>query len=523
MKEFLPKRWQRVFLPGGVFLFSVFILGFNLGSFESFIFSDELLYIRITHDMLTQENWLTPTLEGKPAFYKPPLLYWLILLSYKVFGFSLFSARLPSVLFSSLNILLTFFFAKKLFGKGGIISASLLISSLGTLRYSRFAIMEPALAFFITLSLYLIYLAEKKIWVILGLTLLGIASLLKGPIGLVIPLLIIIVYYIFSRQVKKLFSPVFLVGLGISLIIGMFWHLLMVQKYGSEFWNFFFLREHLGKFTSPKKPIYGFLIGFLFLLLPWTFYFLAGSLNFLYRKLYQNRSFLFLSLWIAFSLGIFLLPANKGIHWSFLVLSPACLLIEGTLTRFPQDGFFKGASFLTRVGIILLGLVLALLAFIFLELKIKVFVFFSCLLLGLSGVFFKLPLSAILVALSLTGVNQVVVPLTSPAFFPKGKEKLLLEAPLYVYKLPPGFYLFIAKKKVIPIHRPQKLRKVLEQGARVIIEENALREITYPYKILLTWPKWKAYAKGEEIWKAIKARDQTFLYQKVYLIERRER
>ena len=60
------------------------------------------LGLRTPMEMIEGDHWLVPFLDGAPRIRKPPLLYWATRISYEIFGISLASARLVTVLFAAL-------------------------------------------------------------------------------------------------------------------------------------------------------------------------------------------------------------------------------------------------------------------------------------------------------------------------------------------------------------------------------------------------------------------------------------
>ncbi len=55
---------------------------------------EEARYAEIPREMLAEGRWLVPVLHGEDYFQKPPLLYWLVMLSYQAFGVHDWAARL---------------------------------------------------------------------------------------------------------------------------------------------------------------------------------------------------------------------------------------------------------------------------------------------------------------------------------------------------------------------------------------------------------------------------------------------
>jgi len=90
---------------------------------------DEKRYIQSTKEMVESGDYITPRYHGKLRFQKPILFYWLILLSYKVFGVGLYSARFPSIIAAVLNAALIYLLGKDLFNKKAGIFAMLALST----------------------------------------------------------------------------------------------------------------------------------------------------------------------------------------------------------------------------------------------------------------------------------------------------------------------------------------------------------------------------------------------------------
>src|SRR6202008_1592092 len=78
---------------------------------------DEGRYAEIPREMLARGEWIVPYLQGEPYLDKPPLLYWLVGLSYRVFGVQDWAARLIPALAVHASILLTYFFGARMLGE----------------------------------------------------------------------------------------------------------------------------------------------------------------------------------------------------------------------------------------------------------------------------------------------------------------------------------------------------------------------------------------------------------------------
>src|SRR5229473_8444464 len=61
---------------------------------------------QIARNMLSSGDWVTARLDGVAYLEKPPLIYWMIAISYKVFGVHDWAARIP-IVFSTIALCFT--------------------------------------------------------------------------------------------------------------------------------------------------------------------------------------------------------------------------------------------------------------------------------------------------------------------------------------------------------------------------------------------------------------------------------
>src|SRR2546425_1510384 len=108
--------------------FCGFLFFFGLAHF-GLVGADEPRYAQIAREMLVRQDWITPTLDGKPWLEKPALYYWQAMLAYRIFGVSDWAARLPSAADAVFMGLAGFFFLWRfppaLRLGGGLMTASL--------------------------------------------------------------------------------------------------------------------------------------------------------------------------------------------------------------------------------------------------------------------------------------------------------------------------------------------------------------------------------------------------------------
>src|SRR2546430_6473616 len=93
--------------------FCGFLFFFGLAHF-GLVGADEPRYAQIAREMLARQDWITPTLDGKPWLEKPALYYWQAMLAYRIFGVSDWAARLPSAGVGGFNGGVVYFFFRRL-------------------------------------------------------------------------------------------------------------------------------------------------------------------------------------------------------------------------------------------------------------------------------------------------------------------------------------------------------------------------------------------------------------------------
>src|SRR5262249_50726586 len=161
-------------------------------------------------EMLESGNWVVPTFNGKLRVDKPALLYWLQLGAYEVFGVNEFAARLPSALAALTTVLLAYELGRRTFGSAstGLLGGLIPASSVAFCAAARFANPDALLNLFTVLSLLLFWLGYSRggrLWFVPPAVSMGLAVLAKGPVGVVLPLTVIGLFLLWTRQLRRLF------------------------------------------------------------------------------------------------------------------------------------------------------------------------------------------------------------------------------------------------------------------------------------------------------------------------------
>ncbi len=137
-----------------IFVACVFL--FLIGNWASTLFDrDEGWYAAISREMLVSGDYLTPTYNGKPFLEKPPLPYWLMAGSMRLFGANAFGARFPSAIAGAGACVMLFLLARSMFDrKTALASAAVFATSFLTLFVMRAALTDSFLVFLLLLSFY---------------------------------------------------------------------------------------------------------------------------------------------------------------------------------------------------------------------------------------------------------------------------------------------------------------------------------------------------------------------------------
>lgn len=373
-----------------ILIFCVSLFSFGARDLSLEFKGDENFYFESAKGMLETQDLVTPRYMGEERFQKPILFYWLILSSFRVFGVSWLAARLPSILFGAFLAVLIFAISN-LFFKDRIIGLSAALFSATTplyYRYARLAVPDMALVFFMTLALYYFARSYKdsgdRKARLLFFAALAFAVLIKGPVGLLVPLFIVGIFCLIKRE-RVFGAGSILTGLVIFALIAGPWFYLIYRIHGGSYVSHVWSREILQRLGGGYGGhfIIGYFKGLCFYIsalitkfLPYSLFLPVAFINSF--AVLSNRhpdrhgegersAHLFLILWLAVVLVFFSLIAEKR-AWYLLALSPAVSILIGIAFRNAvfDKKFFLKPSFKTPYLITLIVIAIATLVFIFL-------------------------------------------------------------------------------------------------------------------------------------------------------------
>ena len=263
MQPLTPAKrvWLLIFLAVIAFYF------YGLGHMP-FVGPDEPRYAQVAREMFLRGDLVTPTLGGHTWFEKPPLLYWMMMVSFRLFGVSEWSARLGPALSGLLTVFAVFWAGRRVCRASiehqltGLApwSAIIAASTLGIIVFSRgvgFDIVVTmttawALSFFLVSELEENEKRRRRL--LLGFyVFIGLSLLAKGLIGLVIPFGVIGLYQLVRRQFPaRSFLLTFWWGLPLAFAVASTWYVPVILKHGWPFIDEFFIQHHFARYLSNK-------------------------------------------------------------------------------------------------------------------------------------------------------------------------------------------------------------------------------------------------------------------------------
>lgn len=214
----------------------------NLDSYH-FLDFFEAKYTTIAKEMLMNNSFLTPTLNGTNNFDTPPLLFWIINAFCFIFGkITLEIVRLPNILILYSTIIFMFYALKKIIDeKYAFITVTTFITNIAILFFAHLVstdILFIATTISAVLCAYINILNDKPNYKLLALmyALIGLSTLSVGIIGFIMPFITTQLLFLMAQKGKILINPKNLIIsiLTLSIII-LPWHFYMIFTYGNEF------------------------------------------------------------------------------------------------------------------------------------------------------------------------------------------------------------------------------------------------------------------------------------------------
>jgi hypothetical protein len=354
VKQSLSGRFL-VFLP----IVLTFIIYFASTTSRAVTDYDEGFYAQAAQHMVESGNWVTAYANDVRFLEKPPLLYWVTAVCFKIFGINEFALRLPTAFAVVALAWIVVLIVRKLADERAALAAGLSASfSIGTYIFTRETLHDIWLVLFIAVAMYAFlnwYLDPRhplKPALVYYAAMAG-AVLCKSVIGAVFPLGIVVVFFLLSRKRPQWRTLHVLPGFLLFSLLAVPWHwLAAIQNKG--FLEFFFVGEQFMRFlgkheTVGSVPLAVFWALILVWFFPWTA-FLPAAFARARKNQDESQRILFrlASAWAIVILGFFSVSARLE-HYVFPAI-PALSLFVGVALHDndkskPVSWAFRGLAF----------------------------------------------------------------------------------------------------------------------------------------------------------------------------------
>jgi len=339
-------------------LISWIAFGWNLGNI-GLIDETEPLFAEASRQMFVTGDWITPFFNGDTRFDKPALIYWCQAIAYAIIGVNEWAVRLPSAIAAFALVCLAFYTIQWYFAKQdeleqvsrpnrryktSFIAAALMALNPETIIWARTGVSDMLLTGCMASALLCFFLgyagkegsrgqgaggaefitnAQSPMphalfpnkWYLAFYVLIAGAILTKGPVGIVLPGLIVAAFLLYVGKFREVLREMrLLVGVLIILGLSVPWYALVIWRNGWNYINAFFGYHNLERFTEVVNGHSA----------PWYFYFLVVLLGFAPYSVYLPLSIVRLKFW-------------QRSHWR-------------SLERFQQFGLFAWFWFASIFG-----------------------------------------------------------------------------------------------------------------------------------------------------------------------------
>ena len=334
-----PALSLRELLAWLLLLYTVLAVLFaGLGSYPLYD-PDEGRNAEVAREVVVENHWIPPTLNGQARYQKPPLYYWLVAASFEALGINETAARLPSALAALASVLLTVLLGRRLWGTAeGLWAGAILATSLVFVAYSRIVIFDMVLTLFTTCSIALFWwgVEDQSETPLLGSALsASLAFLTKGPVGVLIPMMAVLPPLAYRRRRGRRFHVPWLNMLAIFALVSLPVYL-AAEARCPGYCKRFFWEENVLRFLTHRYhregPIFYYPLVILVGLFPWTW--LLRHLPATARRMGKSSTeeLLFLGSWILLPTLFFTLSRSKLPHY-VLPTFPAWALLLSRIAR----------------------------------------------------------------------------------------------------------------------------------------------------------------------------------------------
>ncbi len=339
---------HRITLPLLLLAALTFFAGLGRGAITD---SDEAFYAESSREMVASGDWITPYYNYEPRFQKPIAYYWVTSATYLVTGASEFGARLWAALAGVGLVLVTAACGRRWYDETtGLMAGAIVATNFGYFSIGRMSLPDLPLTFCITLAIWAAFVStleserSPRKFVVLAAVGLGLGFLTKGPVGLIIPLMVIVPVLMIERRSIGLNPIDIVLGFVIMVAVATPWYFMMWMRHGNEYLQGFFIGDNFERFATDRfndpRPWWFYLPVVAGGLLPWTplaLVWLGPITQFIRGKRSVGTIDVRLLLWSALPLAFYSLSIGKQPRYVLPVLPPLALLLASSIVERTQE------------------------------------------------------------------------------------------------------------------------------------------------------------------------------------------
>ncbi len=344
-------------------ILSYAVLFYGIGDY-SLKEPDEGRYAEIPREMNELHDYTVPHLDYVRYLEKPPLLYWVDALSFKLLGANEWAFRFPNALCAFLCVLFLYIFVRRWFSeKLAFLSSVTLITSFGFFAMARIVTTDMLFTLWLFLSLlffYGFYKEKKPFFIYLFYVTIGAATLAKGPAALILLGGTILIFLLTEHNFYFITEMKLIRGLVIYFIITLPW-IIAISLREKEFLYFFFVDQHVLRFLTSKHnrtgPIYYFfpvLFGGMF---PWSIFIPRAIVH-----IWKNKDLRLMLIWVFVVFAFFSISGSKLPPYILPLFPPLAIILTHFFYNKWESYANRKAEGLVYIIIFLISALAALLA-----------------------------------------------------------------------------------------------------------------------------------------------------------------
>lgn len=341
-----------------LFFLALFLFTWQIGS-TPILDGDTAFGATIAKNILKDGDWITLRfMDPTELVPKPPLFYWIMAAGMRIFGINEFGLSIFHSIIGALTVLLTYLIAKELYNEKIAFWSGLILLTCAQFFYAgRSPLQDMPLTFFVAAAFYCFILFEKNkrpVFYFLIPVFTALALLIKGPVGLVLVVLVLLIYTTWNKSFFKYFNLKLILLLILFLVVAAPWFIVEYQILGKPFADIM-VGTNLGRFfhptdsigndptantASPQYDFYSYFLQLFILFVPWS--------GFLYPALFseikkqENR---FILSWALGIIVFFSISLNYKISRYILPAYPALAIIISSYLVEPRSSPCEAGSF----------------------------------------------------------------------------------------------------------------------------------------------------------------------------------